>query len=56
MRLGFVLARFPKDLSEDVSEVVSYTADAIETIVAEGALKAMTKYNRRARGIQEEEE
>ena len=34
----------------------SYTADAVESIVAEGADKAMTKFNRRAQGIQEEEE
>jgi hypothetical protein len=38
-----------------VDEVVSDTADAVESIVAEGAVKAMAKYNRRARGIQEEE-
>ena len=32
-------------------EVVSYTADAVESIIAEGAVKAMAKFNRRARGI-----
>jgi len=39
-----------------VDEVVSYTADAVESIVAEGANRAMAKFNRRARGIQKEEE
>jgi hypothetical protein len=33
---------------KDVDEVVSYTADAVESIVAEGD-KAMAKFNRRAK-------
>jgi hypothetical protein len=44
-----------RELRDDLDEVVSYTADAIEFIVAEGAIRAMAKFNRRARGIQEEE-
>jgi peptidyl-tRNA hydrolase, PTH1 family len=52
----YVLAPFGAEMKEDVSEVVSYTADAVEAIVAEGAIRAMTKFNRRARGIQDEEE
>ena len=52
----YVLAPLERELAVDESEVVSYTADAIEAIVAEGASRAMTKFNRRARGIQEEEE
>jgi hypothetical protein len=36
--------------------MVGYAADAIEAIVAKGAIMSMTKFNRRARGIQEEEE
>jgi len=52
---AYVLAPFERELKEDVSEVVTYTADAIEFIVAEGAIRAMAKFNRRARGIQEEE-
>lgn len=46
----YVLAPFARALKEDVQEVVSYTADAIECIVAEGAARAMTKFNRRAGG------
>ena len=42
-------------MKKDVDEVVSYTADAVESIVAEGADKAMAKCNRRAQGIQNEE-
>jgi peptidyl-tRNA hydrolase, PTH1 family len=52
----YVLAPFEREMKDDVDEVVSYTADAVESIVAEGATKAMAKFNRRARGIQEEEE
>ena len=56
MRSDFVLAPLERDLAVDVEEIVSYTADAVESIVAEGAAKAMTKFNRRARGLEEEEE
>jgi hypothetical protein len=50
-----VLAPFERGLREDVEDVVSYTADAVESIIAEGAVQAMAKFNRRARGTQEEE-
>jgi PTH1 family peptidyl-tRNA hydrolase len=53
--VGYVLAPFERALREDVEEVVSHTADAIESIIAEGAVQAMAKFNRRARGTQEEE-
>jgi len=52
---AYVLAPFERDMKDEVDEVVSYTADAVESIVAEGAVKAMAKFNCRARGIQEEE-
>jgi peptidyl-tRNA hydrolase, PTH1 family len=52
----YVLAPFEREMRDEVNDVVSYAADAIESIVAEGAVQAMAKFNRRARGIQEEEE
>jgi PTH1 family peptidyl-tRNA hydrolase len=52
----YVLAPFERGMRDEVEEMVSYTADAVETILAEGALKAMAKFNRRARGMNEEEE
>ncbi len=52
----FLLARLSCEKKEELDEVVSYAADAVESILAEGAQKAMTKFNRRARGLQEEEE
>ncbi len=51
----YVLSPFGREMKNEVDEVVSHTADAIESIVAEGADKAMAKFNRRAQGIQEEE-
>ena len=53
--IEYVLAPFERGLREDVEEVVSHTADAVESIIAEGAVQAMAKFNRRARGTQEEE-
>jgi peptidyl-tRNA hydrolase, PTH1 family len=50
----YVLAPLERELMEDVDELVSYTADAVEATVAEGAIRAMAKFNRRARGIQED--
>lgn len=52
---SYVLAPLERELIVDEEEVVSYTANAIQSIVAEGANKAMAKFNRRARGITEEE-
>ncbi len=54
--IEYVLAPWERELMKEVGEVVSYAADAVEAIVAEGAAKAMANYNRRAQGIQKEEE
>jgi PTH1 family peptidyl-tRNA hydrolase len=51
----YVLAPFRREFREELDEMVRYTADAVESIVAEGADKAMAKFNRRALGIQNEE-
>jgi PTH1 family peptidyl-tRNA hydrolase len=51
----YVLAPIRGERKDEVPEIVSYTADAVEAIVAEGVDKAMAKFNRRARGIQTEE-
>jgi PTH1 family peptidyl-tRNA hydrolase len=53
--IEYVLAPIERGLREDVEEMVSHTADAVESIIAEGAVQAMAKFNRRARGTQEEE-
>lgn len=51
---SLVLGSFRPSQAKDVEELVSYTAEAVESIIAEGAEKAMTRYNRRARGSNEE--
>jgi PTH1 family peptidyl-tRNA hydrolase len=51
-----VLGQFKRAQKQDVEETVGRAADAVEFILAEGAAQAMTKYNRRAQGLQTEEE
>jgi PTH1 family peptidyl-tRNA hydrolase len=53
---GFVLAPFKRAQKQEVEEVVIRAAEAVESILAEGAAQAMTKYNRRAQGLIPEEE
>jgi PTH1 family peptidyl-tRNA hydrolase len=53
---SFVLAPFKRGQKQEVEDVVERGAQAIESILAEGAEKAMTRYNRRAPGSKEEEE
>jgi peptidyl-tRNA hydrolase, PTH1 family len=52
----YVLAPFSRVFKEDLDEMLTYAAEAIESIIAEGAIQAMTKFNRRARGLKDEEE
>jgi peptidyl-tRNA hydrolase, PTH1 family len=52
----FVLAPFKRAQKTEVDEVVGRGAAAVESILAEGVEKSMTIFNRRARGLQEEEE
>ena len=52
----FVLAPFKRAQMKEVEEAVIRSAEAVESIIAEGADKAMAKYNRRAGGLQNEEE
>jgi PTH1 family peptidyl-tRNA hydrolase len=52
----FVLAPFKRAQKQEVEELVVRAAEAVESILAEGAAQAMTKYNRRAQGLKTEEE
>ena len=52
---SLVLGKFRPSQAADVDELLSYTAEAVESIIADGVEKAMTKFNRRARGLNEEE-
>jgi PTH1 family peptidyl-tRNA hydrolase len=52
----FVLGQFRRGQMQEVADTVHRAAEAVETIIAEGAEKAMATYNRRAQGSKEEEE
>jgi peptidyl-tRNA hydrolase, PTH1 family len=51
----FVLAPFRRSQMKDLDELTGYAADAVESIIADGVEKAMTRFNRRAGGLQPEE-
>ena len=51
----FVLSPVKRSQREELDEFVGYAADAVRSIIAEGVSKAMTKFNRRAPGLTEEE-
>lgn len=51
----FVLAPFRRPQMKELDELVGYAADAVESILAEGVEKAMTRFNRRAPGLKAEE-
>jgi peptidyl-tRNA hydrolase, PTH1 family len=51
----FVLAPFRRSQMKELDELAGYAADAVGSIIAEGVEMAMTRYNRRAPGLQTEE-
>ena len=51
----FLLAPMNKEQRKELDELLDYVSQAVESIVAEGVEKAMTKFNRRAGGLNEEE-
>lgn len=46
----FVLGQIKKSYHADLDELLDFTSQAVESIVADGVEKSMTKFNRRARG------
>jgi PTH1 family peptidyl-tRNA hydrolase len=52
----FVLAPFKRAQKTEVDEMAGRGAAAVESILAEGVEKSMAIFNRRARGLPEEEE
>ena len=50
-----VLSQFKRGQREELDELLDYSAQAVESIIAEGVEKSMTKFNRRAQGQNEEE-
>ena len=53
--VSYLLSPFRRSQQTEVEELVGRAADAVRSILAEGAVKAMTKYNRRAGGSNIEE-
>ncbi len=51
----FVLAPIKRSQMKELDEFIGYAADAIGSIIAGGVVKAMTKYNRRAPGLNTED-
>ncbi len=51
----FLLRPFPRAKEKEVEEFIGRAADAVRSILAEGAAKAMTRWNRRAPGQTTEE-
>ena len=53
--MEYLLAPVKRSQKKELEELVGLAADAVVSIIAEGAEMAMTKFNRRARGSNEEE-
>lgn len=51
---AYLLAPIKRSQRKEMEELVSQAADAVVSIIAEGAEMAMTKYNRRAQGSNED--
>src|SRR5271157_228733 len=51
----FVLGPMKRQQLKELDEFTGYAADAVRSIIAEGAVMAMTRYNRRAPGLNTEE-
>jgi len=52
--MDYLLAPVKRSQRKDWEELIGRGADAVSTIIAEGAEMAMTKFNRRAPGSNEE--
>ena len=51
----YLLAPMKRSQATELDEFVGYAADAVRSIIAEGVVKAMTSFNRRAPGLNNEE-
>ena len=52
--MDYLLSPFKRSLAKELEQLVADGADAVVSIIAEGVEKAMTKFNRRAQGSNEE--
>jgi len=52
----YLLSRLKRSHRQEMDEMAQQAAKAVESIIAEGVEKSMAIYNRRAQGLQQEEE
>ncbi len=52
--VDYLLSPFKRSLNKELEQLVGDGADAVVSIITEGVAKAMTKFNRRAQGQNEE--
>jgi PTH1 family peptidyl-tRNA hydrolase len=52
----YLLSPFSRQQKKELDELSGFAAEAVNSIIAEGVEKSMTKYNRRAPGLTIEEE
>jgi len=53
--MDYLLSPFKRQQSKELDDFTGLAADAVESIIAEGVEKAMTRFNRRAQGLNTEE-
>jgi PTH1 family peptidyl-tRNA hydrolase len=53
---SYLLSPFSKQQRKELDELTGFAAEAVNSIIAEGVEKSMTKFNRRAPGLTIEEE
>ena len=53
--MDYLLSPFKRSQSKELDDFIGYAADAVDSIIAEGVEKAMTRFNRRAPGLNTEE-
>ncbi len=51
----YLLGPMRRSQATELDEFIGYAADAVRSIIAEGVVKAMTRFNRRAPGLNKEE-
>jgi PTH1 family peptidyl-tRNA hydrolase len=53
--MEYLLAPMKRSQTKELDEFIGFAADGVRSIIAEGVEKAMTRFNRRAPGLQTEE-
>ena len=53
---GYLLSPLKRSEKQEMDEMALRTAEAVESIIAEGVEKSMAMFNRRAQGLEQEEE